>query len=147
MEDAPDWKAVEEQLVEIGCSAIRRLAAEHSEEVCSFFAYAVDPYSNVFEVCLDTYAHGIREAMKYERRTFGRRQEGAKHPQAWKWAHHWLDIPRLVDYTPSAGSFAFARYAQGEIEHWEEYLAMDEQYSHDEDEDRYFGGQLAHRNL
>src|SRR5579859_2769702 len=140
MENAPDWKVVEERLVETGCSAIRRFAGEHPEEVCSFFAYGVDPYSSAFEVCLDTYAHGIREAMKYERRTFGRRHEGAQHPQAWKWAHHWLDSPRLVDYTPSAGSFAFVGYAQGEIEHWQEYLVMDEQCPHNEGEDSYLEG-------
>lgn len=138
--NAPDWKVVEEQLVETGCSAIRRLAGEHPEEVCSFFAFAIDPYSSVFEVCLDTYVHGIHEAMKYERRTFGRRQEGARHPLAWKRAHHWLDSPHLVDYAPSAGSFAFAGYAQGKIEQWEEYIVMDEQYSHGEDEDSYLEG-------
>ncbi len=140
MENAPDWKVVEERLVETGCSAIRRFAGEHSEEVCSFFAYVVDPYSSAFEVCLDTYAHSILEAMKYERRTFGRRHEGAKHPQAWKWAHHRLDNPRLVDYTSSAGSFAFVGYAQGAIEHWQEYLAMDEQSPHSEGEDSYLEG-------
>jgi len=136
----PDWKAVEEQLVETGLSALRRFTVEHADEICSFFAYAVDPYAAGYEVCLDIYTNGIRAAMQHERRTFGRRHEGAKRPQGWKQAHHWLDIPRIVDYTPSAGSFAFAGYASGEIEQWEAYLTEDEKHPHKEDENSYLEG-------
>jgi hypothetical protein len=73
-------------------------------------------------VCLDTYKHAVQAAMKHERQTFGRRQQLLKSLRPWSWAHATIDIPRIVDYTPSVGSFAQVMYMESFFEAWRAYL-------------------------
>ena len=140
MINPPDWYTVEERLVETGLSAISRFAAEHPNDLCAFFAFYTEPDVGLFGVCLDTYKNAVQAAMKNERQTFGRRQQLLKGPRPWSWAHATIDIPRIVDYTPSVGSFAQVMYMESFFEAWRAYLSSNEYPEQQKGEDDYLEG-------
>ena|SRR5579862_3150353 len=62
-------------LVEESKAGILRFAAEHPQEICSFFAYDANAVYGEFHLCFDTLENGLLAAQNNEREAMERRNK------------------------------------------------------------------------
>lgn len=143
MPQAPNWHQVEETLFEHGKAAIEQFAQEHPDELCSFFAYHSMPLAGQFAVCLDTYFHGIQEAMKYELDNIGQRQTYLKFKDSWRRASHYTEARRILEYTNDAELFHYAFYTEISFDGWSDFFDSEEYPQGRNDDEDYLTGNVC----
>lgn len=108
----PDWQSLEERLFEQTSSVIRQFATEHSDVTCSFFAYDTDPGHGYFLPSFDTYENSLQQAQKNEQWAIEQRQKMLSQDWSWNSASYLSKSPRITDYSPDVGYFAYHIYAE-----------------------------------
>lgn len=107
-----DWQSLEDRLYEQSRAVIQQFAAEHPAVTCSFFAYDTDPQEGYFLLGFDTLENSLRMAQENEQRAIKQRNEMLTQDWSWRTAHFMLQFPRVTDYSPDIGYFAYPTYAQ-----------------------------------
>lgn len=121
MVHALNWEEVEQTLFNGGQAALLRFATEHSDEICSFFAFAWMIVDGDFSVCLDTLSNARSRAREHEREAIESRKKILRGENAWRSARSLLTEPKIVTYAPAADLFAYAPYANIFLEDWEAF--------------------------
>jgi hypothetical protein len=125
----PNWQEVEDHLYAFTVEAIGRFAAEHPDEICSFFAYDVDlPF---FLLSLDTPTNAFKEARQTEHETVEERARRLAHPLAWQSAEYLSSYPPILDYSYNVGAFAYHDFTQVKLDALED-LEFEPDYPRDE---------------
>lgn len=122
----PNWKDVEEILFTRGKAAILQFAAEHPDEICSFFAYAWMPPAGDFSICFDRWNNAIRAAKEYEQYIITQRNKMLGQDWSWRSAHYFSTADRIVEYAPAIDLFAYSLYMDVWFDGWVEFLESDQ---------------------
>jgi hypothetical protein len=140
----PNFQQIEDQLYSEGVEAIIRFGQEHGDDLCSFFAYDVDPlYGNVF-LSFDTFDNSIKMARENEQQAIARRANMLNMEWSWQSARRYSTDPLVLDYSPDIGHFAYADFRALFFPEWEE-VSDSEHYPRGErepDPDDYMEGNL-----
>lgn len=132
-----NWQEIEDRLFAFSSETIGRFAAEHAEEVCSFFAFDVDLPS--FLLSLDTPQNALQVAQRTEQEAIAERAKMLALPIAWRGARYFSTRPPVLDYSYSTDFFAYFNFADITIDEVED-LHFAEDYPQDESADDYAEG-------
>jgi hypothetical protein len=136
----PDWQDLEHQLFEQSKAGILHCAAEHPETLCSFFAYDANPIYGGFYLCFDTPENALEVAQRREQEAMKRRAQMLTREESWRHANYFLTDPKITDYSPNVGYFAYHAYVEIEFERLND-LHFNDGYPEDkEHEDNYSEG-------
>lgn len=136
----PDWRDIENRLYEFSKAGIFRFAAEHPETICSFFAYDANPVYGEFNLCFDTPQNALECSQQNERKAIKRRSETLSREGAWYHATDRLTNPRITDYSPGVGSFAYPDFVELVFEELDDLHFSEEYPQSQEYEDDYSNG-------
>lgn len=136
----PDWQDIENRLYEFSKAGILRFAAEHSEAICSFFAYDAHPVYGEFNLCFDTPQNALESAKLNEKKAIKWRNELLQREEVWRHAASRLTFRKVIDYSPDVGSFAYPDFMELVFEELQE-IGFDPDYPESQDyEDDYANG-------
>ena len=102
-----DWRDVEARLFSWCLDGIARVTTDHPDTAWSFLAISYNTDAGFFQLSLDTPDNALREAQLNERDAIERRRKMLAADWSWRIAHNNTVNPRVVDYTPHAGAFAY----------------------------------------
>lgn len=136
----PNWQDIENRLYELSKAGIVRFAAEHPETTCSFFAFSANPVYGEFHLCFDTPENALECAQQHEHKATERRNRMLQGPEVWRHATSRLTLPRLTDYSPDVGLFAYYGFVELFFKELDD-LGFDEDYPESREyEDGYSNG-------
>jgi hypothetical protein len=135
----PHWDKVAEQLYQYTVATIRRLEAEHADDVFCCFAYAVDTMVGKFQLCFDTLHNSVYLAKEQEKEEAERRQRNLAHHLAWRSAATICGVP-VTPYTQSTQAFAYTQYSELVFSDWEEFTWSEDYPKFSERDDDYLEG-------
>jgi hypothetical protein len=139
----PDWQVVENRLYELSKAGILRFATEHPEITCSFFAYSANPVYGEFHLCFDTPQNALARAQHNEQKAIKWRNHLLEREGVWQHTHGRLTTPRIIDYSPDPGVFAYPDFEELLFEDLHE-IGFDPEYPVSQDyEDDYANGNGA----
>ena len=137
-----DWRDVEARLFRWCLDGIARFAEDYPDAVCSFLAINYNTDAGFFQLSLDTPDNALREAQRNEREAIERRRKMLAPEWAWRSARYFTVNPRVVDYTPHAGAFAFHVGAGLEIDVLRQLQGSEDYPESRESEDDYAQGNV-----
>src|SRR5215469_9007215 len=136
----PDWQSIENRLFASSKAGILRFAAEHPETTCSFFAYSANPVYGEFHLCFDTPENALERARHNQEQALKWRTKLLEREGVWRHAHGYLTFPRIIDYSPDPGVFAYPDFVELVFEELEE-IGFDPEYPESQEhEDDYANG-------
>lgn len=121
--DLPDWDTSETVLVEEGNAAIRKFAARHPNEQCSFFAFSVDYCFGDIAICFDTIDNSILHARRHEAQATKSRAAAFAGERGWENAKYYIQRDRLCSHSPHTANFKYPDFATLRFPEWEEYYS------------------------
>jgi hypothetical protein len=102
-----DWRDVEERLLAWSRGSLQRFVQDHPDAICSFVAYGYNTDAGLFQLALDTPDNALQEGQRTEREAIARRRSMLSPEWGWRAAAYFSVTPRVVDYAPHAGAFAY----------------------------------------
>lgn len=102
-----NWHTVEERVYQWCLDGITQFAERHPGTACSFLAISYNTDAGLFQFSLDTPDNALREAQANERDAIERRRRMLAPEWGWRAATYFATDPRVVDYTPHPGAFAY----------------------------------------
>jgi hypothetical protein len=142
MQTFPNWQEIEEALFGMGKMAIARFAQEHSNEFCSFFAYAWTIVDGDFSICLDILSNALQAARESEQAAIEQRMQMLRGTQSWRNAHYFLTNLSIIDYASGVDLFTYPRYEHVQVDGWNAFATNEALPKSQSREDTYLEGNV-----